>query len=146
LTGYRFGCQRRHKRFALPARAAIVAPRPVKIEAVSKVSGWQKAGVVARVAHQQAGKSRVFNAITGAARATGRSFAHALHQLWLEVIGSLFLAMAAFGLIALVREYTMYASGRTTASHVAMAGCFTLAFGWFGVSSFFRVKKKGQRS
>jgi hypothetical protein len=56
------------------------------------------------------------------------------------VIGTLFLAMAAFGFIAIIREYMKYSAKQTTASHVAIAICFTLAFGWFGLSSFLRRK------
>jgi len=126
-------------------RGVIVAPEAAKIEAVGKVPTWRKLGVVARVAGQQAGRSRTLNAIKGAVRATVRSFAHALHQLWLEVTGTLFLAIAAFGAIALVREYMRYEAGRATAGRVAIAVCFTLAFAWFGLTSFWRVKRKSQR-
>jgi hypothetical protein len=113
---------------------------------VGKVSTWQKLGVVARVAGQQAGRSRTLKAVKGAARTTLRSFARALHQLWLEVTGTLFLAIAAFGAVALVREYLKYEAGRATASRVAVALGFTLAFAWFGLSSFWKVKRKSQRS
>jgi F0F1-type ATP synthase membrane subunit a len=134
------------QRFAFLCGWVIVAPGTVKIEAVSKVSSWRKAGIAARVARQQAGRNRTVNAITGAVRTTARSFGHAIHQLWLEVTGSVFLFMALFGAIASIREYMKYTAGRTTPSHVAIAICFTLAFGWFGLSSFRRVKRKGQRS
>lgn len=78
-------------------------------------------------------------------RATARSFGQAMHQLWLEVTGTLFLAIAAFGAMALVREYMKYENGRTTAGRVAVATCFTVAFAWFGLSSFWRVRRKSQR-
>jgi len=133
------------ERFATYSSAVIVAPEAVKIEAVSKVSAWQKAGVVARVAGQQARSSRTLNAIMGGVRTTVRSIAHALHALWLEVTGTLFLAIAAFGAIALVREYMKYEGGRATIGRVAIAACFTLTFAWFGLTSFWRVKKKSQR-
>jgi hypothetical protein len=112
---------------------------------VSKVSTWRKLGVVARIAGQQAGRSRRLSAVAGAIRATTRSLVRVLHQLWLEVIGTVFLAMAAFGAVALVREYTRYEAGRTTVSRVAIALCFTLTFAWFGLTSFWRVKRKNQR-
>jgi len=38
-----------------------------------------------------------------------------------------------------------YQAGRTTAGRVAIVICFTLAFAWFGLSSFWRVRRKGQR-
>ena len=102
-------------------------------------------GVAARVAQQQAGRSRIFTAIMGAIRTTGRSFGRAAHQLWLEVTGAVFLTMAAFGGIALVRECMKYENGRTTAVRVALVVCFTAAFAWFGLSSFWRVRRKSQR-
>jgi len=101
--------------------------------------------VAARVARDQAGRSRTLSAILAGVRTTARSFGHALHQLWLEVIGTLFLTMAAFGGVGLVREYMKYQAGRTTAGRVAIVICFTLAFAWFGLSSFWRVRRKGQR-
>jgi hypothetical protein len=113
---------------------------------VSKVSTWQKLGVVARVAAQRAGRNRTLNAIKSAVGTTMRSFARTLHQLWLEVTGTLFLAIAAFGAMALVREYIKYGAGRATASRVVVATCFTLVFAWFGLTSFWRVRRKSHRS
>jgi hypothetical protein len=129
----------------IPRGCVIVAPEAVKIEAVSKVSTLQKLGVVARVAGRQAGRNRTLSAVMSGVRTTARSFGHALHQLWLEVIGTLFLAMAAFGGVAGVREYQKYTSGRATASRLAIAICFTATFAWFGLTSFWRVKRKNQR-
>jgi hypothetical protein len=111
---------------------------------VSKVSTLRKLGVVARVAGQQAGRSRTLGAVMNGVRTTGRSFGRAAHQLWLEVTGTVFLAMALFGAAAGVREYMKYTAGHTTASRVAITVCFTLAFAWFGLSSFWKVKRKSQ--
>jgi len=68
-----------------------------------------------------------------------------MHQLWLEVMGTLFLTMAALGGVGLVREYTKYQTGRTSGSRLAVVICFTLVFAWFGLSSFWRVRRKSQR-
>lgn len=97
-----------------------------------------------RVAGDLAGRNRTLRALMGAVRTTVRSFARATHQLWLEVMGTLFLTMAAFGGMALIREYMKYTSGRTTAGRVAVATCFTLAFAWFGLSSFWKAQRKGR--
>src|ERR1035438_8462441 len=78
-------------------------------------------------------------------RTTARSFGRAAHHLWLEVTGTVFLAMAAFGGIAGFREYMKYSTGHTTASRVAIAVCFTLTFAWFGLRSFWKVRRKSQR-
>jgi hypothetical protein len=98
------------------------------------------------VAQQQAGRSRTLGAVMTGARTTLRSFSHALHQLWLEVPGPIFLLMAVFGSADLVHEYIKYHAGNAPASRVMVAICFTLAFAWFGVSSFWRTRRKRQRS
>ena len=111
---------------------------------MSKASTLQKLGVVARVAGQQAGRSRTLNAVLRGAKATLRSLGRTAHQLWLEVTGTLFLTIALFGAGDLVREYTKYHSGRGPAGRVAIAVSFTMVFAWFGISSFLRSRKKRQ--
>jgi len=133
------------ERFASFWACVIVASQAVKIEKVGTVSALRMFGVVARVARDLAGRSRTLSAVLNGARTTLRSFTRALHQLWLEVTGTVFLAMATFGGIALVREYLKYEAGHTTTGRLAIATCFTLAFAWFGVSSFWRVRRKSQR-
>ena len=134
------------ERFAVPQECVIVAPAAAKIEDVSKLSTWRKAGIVARVAGQQAGRSRTLNAVWGAVRTTARSFGHVMHQLWMEVTGVVFLIMAlSFG-SATVKEYGKYHARQAGAGRVAVTVCFTLTFAWFGLSSFWRVHKKRQRS
>ena len=103
--------------------------------------------VGANMARQQAGRSRTLGAISQAARATVRSFGQVLHQLWLEVTGAIFIFMAGVGGIEIAREWTKYhAGGHTSSGRFAVAICFTLAFAWFGVSSFWRVRQKGRRA
>jgi len=124
--------------------SVIVAPEAVKIEGVSKVSTARKLGVVARVAAQQANRSRTVQAATGALSATGRAFGRVLHQLWLEVTGLIFLVMAlSFGSSS-VREYRKYHAGQAGLGWLVVAVCCTLIFAWFGVSSFWRVRQKGR--
>jgi len=133
------------ERFAARLCWAIVAPEAVKIEAVSKLSAWRKAGVVARVAGEQAGRNRMISAAMSAVSTTARSFGRALHQLWLEVTGVVFLVMALSFAAASVKEYGKYHAGQTGLGRVAVAVCFTLTFAWFGLSSFWRVRRKSQR-
>jgi hypothetical protein len=101
--------------------------------------------LVARIAGQQAGRSRTFNAIKSATLATARSFGHVLHQLWLEVTGVLFLVMALSLAGAAVKEYGKYHAGQVGPGRAAAAACFAATFAWFGLSSFWRVKRKSQR-
>jgi hypothetical protein len=88
-------------------------------------------------------QSRTGKAALAALRATGRSYARVLHQLWLEVTGFTFLAMAAVGAMAGFREYGRYQTGHATGpGRLVLAVCFTLSFAWFGLSSFWRVSRK----
>ena len=111
---------------------------------MTKVSTAQKIGVVARVAAQQAKRSRTVRAASGAVTAMARAFGRVLHQLWLEVTGLVFLVMAlSFG-GATVREYGKYHAGHAGLGWVVVAIFFTVMFAWFGVSSFWRVRQKGK--
>jgi hypothetical protein len=109
---------------------------------VNKVSTLRKLGVAARVAGNQAGRNRTVNALGGAVRAGARSFGRVLHQLWLEITGVLFFTLALSGLGATVREYGKYHTGQASMGRVVLAVCFTLTFAWFGMSSFWRVRRK----
>ena len=112
---------------------------------MSKVSALRKLGVAARVARDQAGRSRTARALLSAIGTTARSFGHALHQLWLEVTGLLFLVMAmGFG-AASFKEYGKYHAGQAGTGRLAVVVLFTITFAWFGLSSFWRVWRKGQR-
>lgn len=111
-----------------------------------KVSTARKVGVVARVAVQQVARSRRGGALLNGLRVTARSFGRVLHQLWLEVTGFTFLALAAFGAMAGFREYAKYQSGHAAGpGRLILAICFVISFAWFGVSSFLRVRKREER-
>jgi|SRR5215467_1724121 len=107
-----------------------------------KVSTGQKLGIVARIAIQQAGKSRWLGALWRGARVTATSFARVLGILWLEVTGFVFLSLSAIGGLAFAREYAKYQAGKTGSGRVVLAIAFTLTFAWFGVSSFWRARRK----
>ncbi|MGD0512516.1 MAG: hypothetical protein ABSA29_04390 [Terriglobales bacterium] len=115
---------------------------------MSSVSNSRKLGIAARVAgrviSQHARGSRSFGAVTKGARATASHFGRILGQLWLEVTGFVFLALAGVGVIAFFREYARYQAGHATSNRAVLAVCFAALFGWFGVSSFWRVRKSDQ--
>jgi len=115
---------------------------------VNHISAARKLGAATRVAGQlfteKAARNRAWTAALRAVGATARSFGHVAHLLWLEVTGTVFLAMAVFGGAALVREYMKYQAGHATAGRVLIAVGFTLTFAWFGVSSFWRVRRKAR--
>ncbi len=88
-------------------------------------------------------RSRTGAALLAGIRATARAYGRVLQQLWLEVTGFTFLVMAAVGAMAGVREYGRYQSGHVTGpGRLALAACFTISFAWFGLSSFWRVRRK----
>jgi len=101
--------------------------------------------VVAQVAGRQAGRNRTLSAVMSGVRTAGRSFGRAAHQLWLEVTGFVFLIMALVCATAAVKEYGKYHAGGAGGGRLAIAICVALTFGWFGLSSFWRARRRGQR-
>lgn len=102
----------------------------------------RKLQIFAQVAGQLARRSQTLRAVVNAGRATALSFGKVLHQLWLEVTGFVFLAMAGIGGVALSREYVKYQAGKTGPARLVIAVCFCLTFGYFGLSSFWRVRRR----
>jgi hypothetical protein len=95
-----------------------------------------------RVAGARTGSNRWVRAFYRAGSVTLSHVAHVLRVLWLEVAGLLFLVLAFVGAAAAVREYRQYASGSGSAGKTALAALFAVLFGYFGVSSFWRSKRK----
>ena len=101
--------------------------------------------VAANVAADMVKRSRTGQAVLAGVRATASSFGRVLHQLWLEVTGFTFLAIAGIGALAGMREYGKYQSGHAAGpGRLVLAVCFTVSFIWFGLSSFWRVKKRAK--
>ncbi|MGA7568326.1 MAG: hypothetical protein WBW53_19895 [Terriglobales bacterium] len=90
-------------------------------------------------------RSRIGRSLLAGMRASFQSFGRVLHQLWLEVTGFTFLALAAFGAIAGFREFGKYQSGHAAGpGRLLLAICFTASFAWFGLSSFWRIKRRAK--
>jgi hypothetical protein len=89
-------------------------------------------------------RSRTGRALLAGIRASAHSLGRVLRQLWLEVTGFTFLAIAGIGAMAGMREYGKYQSGRAGPGRLLLAVCFTVSFTWFGLSSFWRVKRKAK--
>jgi len=101
--------------------------------------------VAADTASNMVQRSRRGRAVLAGTRAIALSFGRVLHQLWLEVTGFTFLAIAGIGALAGMREYGKYQSGHAAGpGRLVLAVCFTVSFIWFGVSSFWRVKKRAK--
>jgi hypothetical protein len=108
---------------------------------MTNVSTGRKLGIAARVAGKQIKGSRTYGAVLGGVRATVGHFAAVVRQLWHQITGFIFLVIAAAGLLQSVREYLAYRAGGIGPNHMAVAAAFTLVFGWFGVSSFWRARR-----
>jgi hypothetical protein len=110
------------------------------------VSTARKFGIAARVAGRLAGRhakgSRWLNAGWRGIRVAATACGRVLGILWLEVTGFVFLSLAGIGGIAFAREYAKFEAGKTTSGRVILAICFTLTFAWFGITSFWRARRK----
>jgi hypothetical protein len=105
----------------------------------------RKARLLLRMAIETIERNRTGRAVLAAIRTTARSFGEALHQLWLEVTGFTFLVVALIGAMAGFREYGKYQSGHAAGpGRLVLAICFTASFAWFGISSFWRVKRRAK--
>ncbi len=95
-----------------------------------------------RVAGRKTGENRWVRACYRAGSVTLRSIGRVLHILWLEVTGLFFLVLALVGAGAAVREYHRHAAGTGPVAKMLLATAFALLFAYFGVSSFWRSRKK----
>jgi hypothetical protein len=124
----------------------IVRLAAAKIDRMIAAQLLRKLGIIARVAVQQLRRTRMGGALIKGFQATASSFGRVLHQLWLEVTGFTFLAVAAIGVITGLREYGKYHAGQASGpGRLILAIAFTLCFTWFGLSSFWRVNKSVAR-
>lgn len=95
-----------------------------------------------RVAGRKTGENRWVRAFYKAGTVTVRSVSRVLHVLWLEVTGLFFLTLAFVGAAAAVREYHRRGVGAGSNGKMLLAATFGLLFAYFGVSSFWRSRKK----
>lgn len=102
------------------------------------------AGALGRLAGRRAGRNKLLAAGWSAASATLRAVSRVLHLLFLEVTGFLFLCFAIVGGGAAFREYEKYKQGVIGPGKAGLAAIFALMFLWFGVSSFWRAKRKNR--
>ena len=72
------------------------------------VSTVRKLSIAARIAAQHAGRTRTVGAIMKGAQTTAVHFGRVLRQLWLEVTGFVFLALAFIGAGAFCVKYTPF--------------------------------------
>ncbi len=106
------------------------------------LSTARKLSLLAKFGLRQAQQTRSWAAFLRAGRITATHIGRILHELWLEVTGFVFLVLAGIGSLALFREYTQYQGGKANPRRMVAAICFTVMFAWFGVSSFWKTRKK----
>ncbi len=125
------------QKFFLPASTA---PHPRST--VSSRDFSRQGRALLRVAGRTTGENRWVRAVYKAGRVTLHSVTRVLHVLWLEVTGLFFLVLALVGAAAAIREYHRRMAGHGSGGKVALAATFTLLFAYFGVSSFWRSRRK----
>ncbi|MCS6951841.1 MAG: hypothetical protein RMK57_02070 [Bryobacterales bacterium] len=64
-----------------------------------------------------------------------------LRALWNEVIGFLFLALAAIPIPGTIRSWREFAETGEGLFRVVLSAIFILIMAWFGISSFLRARK-----
>jgi len=64
-----------------------------------------------------------------------------LRVLWNEVIGFVFLALAAWSIPSTVRAIRNYEGGTESIFRIGLAALFALIMVWFGITSFLRARR-----
>jgi len=97
----------------------------------------------------QARSNPVARGVAKGAFVFGKKLGHVLHLLFLEMTGFLFICVS-LGLAGAARkEWVLYAAGDHAPDRVFKLGVavlFTVMFFYFGVSSFFRAKRKAKKA
>jgi protein-S-isoprenylcysteine O-methyltransferase Ste14 len=70
-----------------------------------------------------------------------RAAARAVHSLWLEVTGFLFLMIGVVLTLSTWREYQAWAAGAGP-GRLLLAGAFAAVFVYFGVNSIWRARRR----
>ena len=101
----------------------------------------RKAIQITRSLAGKGGQNDYLRAGIAAAKTVGASAKHASHLLWLQVTGSFFVFFAVIGTMATVREYQRWQATEIGPERFYAAIIFSLAFAYFGVSSFWQARK-----
>jgi hypothetical protein len=126
------------ERHELPSKDPTL--RQDKIGLMSKL--MTAATALGRLALRRAGNDRVLRAGYSAAKATLRSMNGIARTLWLQITGVFFCLFALTFAFRLPHTYASYTAGKTPAGYLLLLLALTVLFAWFGVSSFWKVKRK----
>lgn len=97
---------------------------------------------MARHALDPKARNKVLRAAGAGLGATAKAVGRTTHILWLEVTGFFFLVFATVCGGAGWREYQRVVAGHAPMNRVYVAGALALLFAWFGVSSFWRARRR----
>jgi hypothetical protein len=111
-----------------------------QVSGITRLALWATA--LAQVAAGIARRHRWMKGVAAAAEVFLSSLGRVLHLFWLQVAGLFFLAFAVVGSLAARREYDSWVAGKSGIGRVLVALCFSLVFAWFGLTSFWRAKRK----
>ncbi len=100
------------------------------------------AAAAGRIAVRTANNSRWVRAGYQGARTVLQSFGRVLHLLWLQITGVFFVLFALTFASRLPRAYRGYVAGTTPQSHLLLLAGVSVMFAWFGVSSFWRARRR----
>lgn len=95
-----------------------------------------------RIAGRKSGENRWVRASYKGASVTLRNVVRVLRVLWLEVAGLFFLVLALVGGGAAAREYHRHLVGTGSMGKMLLAAGFAVLFLYFGVTSFWRSRRK----
>ncbi len=100
------------------------------------------ATALGRIAVRGASQNRLLRAGYSAVEGTVRSFARVAHVLWLQIVGVFFCLFALGFALRIPPTYHDQLAGKHGPGRVYVLAVLTVLFAWFGVSSFWRAKKK----
>ncbi|MGE5114059.1 MAG: hypothetical protein ACM3JB_24630 [Acidobacteriaceae bacterium] len=98
-------------------------------------------GTAIRVLRGADGRRMALSFLRGAGAFVG-AVGKVLHLLFLEVTGFVFLCFTVVGGFAAIREYPRMMAGQVSRGKFGITVAFTLMFAWFGVTSFWRARRK----
>ncbi len=109
---------------------------------MGSVSTAKKVAWAVQMVSGKAQRSRLGGAVLSGVRATAVSVGKVVHILWLEVTGFIFLCLGLMGLGAAMREYHRYGAGSGNPNKIWAAGLFAVLFAYFGITSFWRARRR----
>jgi hypothetical protein len=104
------------------------------------------AGTAFRKLRGESGRNRrIFSGLRSGATAFFSSVRAVLHVLFLEVSGLIFLIFSVAIVGEFIREYRKYAVHQVGLHRVILAGAVGTMFMYFGLSSFWRARRRRSR-